>query len=226
MVSIELADVASRLKWQRLKAGLSQANLAELAGVSQVTIQHLESGRNQNSKHLISIATVLKVDPNWLLNGTGLPAEGYYPIRTAVEAHDIAIIDQWNSDPSIVGNDGNGVCDSVAFQRGWLRRHGLEEPSMALVYCSDKANEPTLSLGDVLLVDISATEPSDGKLVIIHTADKQLICRRLVRPITGGWIIRCDNPDKGRYPDAVLTDSAIDEVLIMATVAWKGGRVD
>lgn len=225
-MSNELADVASRLKWQRLKSGLSQANLAELAGVSQVTIQHLESGRNQNSKHLISIATVLKVDPNWLLNGEGQPATGDIPMHTATEINDMAIVGQWNADPSIIGQGGNGVCDSLAFHRDWLRRHCFEEPSMVIFYCSDKANEPTLSFGDILLTDISQSEPADGKLVIILTADKELICRRLVRPLTGGWIIRCDNPDKGRYPDVALTDAAMEEVVIMATAVWKGGRLD
>lgn len=225
-MSNELADVASRLRWQRLKSGLSQANLAEMAGVSQVTIQHLESGRNQNSKHLISIATALKVDPSWLLNGEGLPAMGDIPMHTATEIHDMAIINQWNADPSIIGKGGNGVFDSLAFQRDWLKRHCFDEPSMVIFYCADKANEPTLSLGDVLLIDISKSEPVDGKLVMILNADKELICRRLVRPLTGGWIIRCDNPDKGRYPDMALTDAGFEDVVIMASVVWKGGRLD
>ncbi len=58
-----------RVLTTRLKRELSQQQLADIAGVSQVTIQHLESGRNQTSKKLVDIARALRVSAEWLMSG-------------------------------------------------------------------------------------------------------------------------------------------------------------
>ena len=49
--------------------GLTQVALAKLAGVSQQTITNIESGRNQSSTHLISIAEALGIPASYL-NGS------------------------------------------------------------------------------------------------------------------------------------------------------------
>lgn len=51
--------------------GMSQGELAEKVGLSQVTIQHLESGRNKGTKHILTIARELGVNPTWLEAGKG-----------------------------------------------------------------------------------------------------------------------------------------------------------
>lgn len=58
-----------RILERRTALGLSQHQLAEKAGVSQVTIQHLESGRNATSKKLLEIARALGVTAEWLDSG-------------------------------------------------------------------------------------------------------------------------------------------------------------
>lgn len=58
-----------RILTRRLKLELSQQQLADKAGVSQVTIQHLESGRNRTSKKLVEIARALGVSAEWLMSG-------------------------------------------------------------------------------------------------------------------------------------------------------------
>ena len=45
---------------------MTQEELARAAGVSQVTIQHLESGRNKSSRKLVDIARALGVSSDWL----------------------------------------------------------------------------------------------------------------------------------------------------------------
>lgn len=64
-----------RILERRTALGLSQAQLAEKAGVSQVTIQHLESGRNSTSKKLLEIARALGVTAEWLASGQGSQRE-------------------------------------------------------------------------------------------------------------------------------------------------------
>ncbi len=62
-----------RMLERRTKLDLSQQQLADRSGVSQVTIQHLESGRNRTSKKLVDIARALGVSAEWLLNGGPSP---------------------------------------------------------------------------------------------------------------------------------------------------------
>lgn len=61
--------IHNRLRTTRKALGLTQKALADKADVSQVTIQHLESGRNQSSKKLPQIAQALGQSVDWLVTG-------------------------------------------------------------------------------------------------------------------------------------------------------------
>lgn len=65
-------NISSRLKQSREALGLSQAELAKKAGVSQSTIGNLESGTRKSPKYVLTIATALGVDPMWLQYGSGV----------------------------------------------------------------------------------------------------------------------------------------------------------
>lgn len=66
-----MQPIKDRLLSARNEKGLSQAELAAAVGVSQVAIQHLESGRNRSSTRLTQIARALGVNPDWLDSGNG-----------------------------------------------------------------------------------------------------------------------------------------------------------
>lgn len=66
-----MSEIGKRVRLARNTAGLSQQQLAEDAGVSQVTIQNLESGRNKSTRALLAIARRLNVNPDWLETGNG-----------------------------------------------------------------------------------------------------------------------------------------------------------
>ena len=65
-----MSNIGKRLTEARTRLGWSQEDLADKAGVSQSTIGHLESGRNQSSTRLPKIAAALGVTVEWL-TGTG-----------------------------------------------------------------------------------------------------------------------------------------------------------
>lgn len=64
-----MSDLSTRLKESRLKAGKSQAEVAEAVGIKQPTYQALEKGKNQKSAYLPQIAHFLNVDVLWLQTG-------------------------------------------------------------------------------------------------------------------------------------------------------------
>ena len=65
--------ISSRLKERRLALGLTQHQLAQLAGVRQQTIHRIESGTSVSPRNLLEIADALNCTPKWLLMGDGTP---------------------------------------------------------------------------------------------------------------------------------------------------------
>jgi transcriptional regulator with XRE-family HTH domain len=63
--------LGKRIKAERKRAGLSQTQLATAVGVKQQSISHLERDKAEDTKLILPIATVLKVNPYWLETGKG-----------------------------------------------------------------------------------------------------------------------------------------------------------
>ena len=61
--------IAKRLKWARVKAGMTQKELADKANVSADTIAQTEAGRSERPRRLQEIAAALDVSPGWLAFG-------------------------------------------------------------------------------------------------------------------------------------------------------------
>lgn len=67
-----MQTVAERLKWARGESGLSQRQLAKIAGVSSAYVANVERGLfGIGSNRALRIAETLGVDPSWLLAGSG-----------------------------------------------------------------------------------------------------------------------------------------------------------
>lgn len=64
-----LNSLPDRIKFARKKLNISQTDLADIIGVSQGTIGHIESGRSKDSKWIIAIAKALNVTVEWLVYG-------------------------------------------------------------------------------------------------------------------------------------------------------------
>jgi len=62
---------ATRLKYARERAGLSQSELARRIGIKPQSIQYIESGSTQKSRYTLEIANVLGVSVEWLVYGEG-----------------------------------------------------------------------------------------------------------------------------------------------------------
>lgn len=64
------ATIGERMRQVRLQRGLTQADLAKLAGMSATTVSRIERGRLVPHQHTLQhLATALEVSPWWLLLG-------------------------------------------------------------------------------------------------------------------------------------------------------------
>ncbi|MNF13818.1 Peptidase S24-like protein [compost metagenome] len=66
----------------------------------------------------------------------------------------------------------------------------LNADHLRVIYNQGDSNWPTLSDGEVLLVDVSRLEPSNGKMFAMYDPDDEVIIKRLIRDMSGGWVIR------------------------------------
>ncbi len=68
-----VGTLGERVSSVREERGLSQASLAQKAGVSQGTIGNIESGARKRPRDLVAIAKALDVSADWLETGKGSP---------------------------------------------------------------------------------------------------------------------------------------------------------
>ncbi|MFS6817212.1 MULTISPECIES: helix-turn-helix domain-containing protein [Citrobacter] len=64
-----MESLSDRIKSRRNQLKLTQAELAELVGTKQQTIQQVESGLTKRPRRLVELAEALQCDPRWLLFG-------------------------------------------------------------------------------------------------------------------------------------------------------------
>lgn len=230
MFSILNMDFSDRVKARMKKLGITAVELAEKVGVSKGAVTHWTNGTNEaGGKRLISIAKALECNPDWLSSGYGSEEPEAEPVvEGSPSEKEYALIEQYNSR----GSSGNGYMNDhveikggLAFKRDWLKRMSLREENLKVIYNDGDSNWPTLSDEEVLLIDLSKVEPVSGNMYAMYDPDNEIIIKRLIRDMSGGWIIRSDNQDKTRYPDMPISDEGMRAVVIIGRVVWRGGGI-
>jgi SOS-response transcriptional repressor LexA len=186
-----------RILERRTALGLSQQQLADKAGVSQVTIQHLESGRNATSKKLLEIARALGVTAEWLASGNGQPHAESNVAGTDVQPESFRY-------PVISWVAAGAWAEAVEpFPPGFSDRYEMSDynskgAAFWLEVKGDSMTSPvgtSITEGMLILVDTEA-EAYPGKLVIAKLADsneatfKKLVedgGRRFLKPLNPAY---------------------------------------
>jgi phage repressor protein C with HTH and peptisase S24 domain len=224
-------NLSQRLKAARKHANLTQKELADAAGVSQPVISQLEGGASLKSVHIAKLATTCKVDPLWLSEGVGemLARRAHGPDENGSPSKkEYALIPQYTARASAGSGYHNDHVEltegqGLVFKRDWLKRLSLKEESSCVIYAEGSSMEPTISDGDVLLIDRASTEPRNGKVYAIQRPDGSVSVKRLVQTFAGGWVVRSDNPDKTLYADEQISADDLQHVEIIGRSVWGGG---
>ncbi len=222
-----MSTLGERIRATRKKRNLTQSELAEACGwdSGQARIGNYESGRRSPSiddvrtlAHALGVGIweLITDDEANMVQGSRAP----YGV-----INEFVVINQY----SAAGSAGNGhmndhveVTGGLAFKRAWLQRRHLNPLNLHVIYVYGDSMESTISDGDVVLMDESQTEPLNNKIFVIR-ADGELLIKRLIRSLTGNWIVRSDNEDKRQYPDFELSPSSLAELTILGRVVWHGG---
>lgn len=214
-----MSDLSTRLKESRLKAGKSQAEVAEAVGIKQPTYQALESGKTQKSAYLPQIAKFLGVDAYWLQTGEGdstrplRPSEFVKKFMADVkELRKIPVLDfvQAGSWREVVYDGLNPM--------GWTYSDykGINPEEIFGVAVSGLSMSPRFMPGDQLVVDPNlAAQPGD--FVIACNNDYEVTFKKY--RVTG-----YDEEGREQFqlvplnPDFASLDSQINNIRIIGVV--------
>lgn len=232
---------------KKKELGLTQEKIAaELGdGVTQGAVSHFLNRRTAlNLEAAVVFARLLKVPVSEFserlasdisrLCEDNPSAHGAVPARSCsndlqasseASSDDFTFIDQYDARAAAgTGFDNVHVVlrNTLAFKTEWLRAKGVKAKNLKVIYAHGDSMWPTINHHDVLLVDESRIEPSDGQIFVMGNLEGSIV-KRLVRSGDGGWIICSDNPDKSKYPNRELSDEEINEHRILGRVIWRGG---
>lgn len=228
-------DLGKRVKFQRDKRGWSQSELAKRAEVSQGAISQLENGTSENTRHLSKIAKALKVTTEYLTDGKEMvrdqmpPMEDYVIIGGSKAGQhpspdEYVMIPQYD----LGGSCGSGsmagevsVSGGIVFKKDWVSMIGKQSENLAVCHAVGNSMYPTIEEGQVLLVDVTETEPKSTKIYLIRIDGLHYI-KRLIH-MFGKWIIRSDNADKNNYPDIEIDADRMGDIQIEGRIVWKAG---
>ena len=192
--------------------GLTQSELAESAGISQVTVHKLISGKINKTARIIDLASALKCDPTWLLNGTGAYQPlNEEPIKTIYGQQPIISWSQainWSDDQQAGLSDKDWFpcpvdCSDQTFV---LRVRGI---SMA----------PRFAEGDLIFVD-PAINPVNGKYVIVRLGDEKEASFKMIIIEGAQKYLKADNPD---WPAPILPIDS--NCQIIGTIVFAGRQL-
>lgn len=129
----------------------------------------------------------------------------------------------------VAASAGNGAVlsdenrrDTIAFHRKWLQDtfYNTRPEDIAAISVIGDSMEPTLRQRDVILIDRSTTNVSDGVFVI--SLDGQLMVKRLQRQSSNQILVISDN---SAYPSIVLQYDRINDLRVCGCVKWVGRTI-
>ncbi len=184
--------LSKNIKIKMLELGLTQTELADLVGISQVTINRLLSGKIQKTTKIIEIAKALKCDPNWLLTGQGSTQydsfdnnvetvhhklHGAFPLISWVQAGD------W-SDISLTNvHDADHYPCPIKCSK-----------STFLLKVVGKSMTPIFTEGELIFVD-PEVQATDGKYIVARLEDEDQATFKQLIIEDGQQFLQASNPD-------------------------------
>ena len=187
-------SIGRRVTRLRRLRGLSQAQLAQRAGISVSTVANIENDRVSNPHRLQQIAQVLDVDPMYLMHGV---AAGSAPGEELVGVPMYAV-------PASCGH-GVLVWDEQPFDVCTLPRRWLMDQlghadarSLAVVIAEGDSMEPTFQAGDLLFVDLADRRVREG-IWMLRIGDEVYAKRVAVPPGQQKLVLISDNPAYPRF---------------------------
>jgi phage repressor protein C with HTH and peptisase S24 domain len=211
----------------------SAEQLARLTGVSARGIGHYAAGTSDPTRSkIVSLAEAAGVNVLWLATGEGPKLKGETKKQSL---SDVAFseeeppegyvrVPRYDVSASAGGgaiNVGEQVVDFIQFKPDWIKNVlGASAQSLALIRVKGDSMEPTLSSGDVLLVD-TTDRHFEANAIYVLQLEGSLLVKRIQRKMDGTVVIKSDN--KAYEPETVRGEM-VDQLHVVGRVVWYGRR--
>lgn len=226
---------SERLRDARLKAGLSQKQVADAVGMKQPSYSYLEKNDNASSSLLPEIARVLKVDPIWLRTGehpTGIDSQ----VAKLLENSSNPLLNMGDYDNDRIWVDlvnirfscGTGesiefhfddVIKRVSFDDSFFKSYNVKPANVKLALATGDSQEPYVKNGDMFAIDLADTEIKDGEFYAVYFEGEAMLKQILKEP--GGVLVL--HSLNGKYRDKVISIDNGANFRVIGRQFWRAG---
>jgi len=203
----------------------SGEELSRRTGIPRSTMESYLNGESEpKASRLVAIAQAVQADIEWLVTGNvraldATEVEGASKAGVEQEYAFIPLYDAHISQGHGAWTDGARVLTRLAFTRYSLRKEGLSSETLAAVRVDGDSNEPVLSDGDTVMVDMSRNA-LQGEAFYVIRLDDLLYAKRLQRVYDGSVKIISAN---SAYEPMTVPQNQLTNLEIIGRVVWAGG---
>lgn len=197
----------------------NKASFARRCGFTDGALKAYIRGAKPSVDKALAIADACGVSLRWLATGEGPMRPDTHQSTDDTEFEMITHLEIEASAGAGSLIDNEFVKGKIAFVRKWLRHVGLDPKQLNVISVRGDSMEPSLSDGDIILIDRRDTNPRSGGVYVLNL-DGGLLVKRVQRLLNGDFKIISDNP---RYEPETVPASQLDLVRIIGRVVWHGG---
>lgn len=219
-------SIADKLKYARNFLGKTQLEMAEAVGKTKGGWQTYEKGSAVPGGNVFKALSDLGFNASWFFNdnvpmlldeahrSSPSPADGDYVhiprFEVAASAGGGAMV------------HSEQIVDYLSFRADWVRSVlGVSVGDLALISVIGDSMEPSLSEGDVVLLDMTTRSVLDGSIYALQL-NGGLLVKRIQRMLDGSLVVKSDN---ARYDTEIVSEENAERLKIIGRVVWVGRRL-
>jgi phage repressor protein C with HTH and peptisase S24 domain len=204
---------------------VSNYALSKLTGIADNLLGKYDKGTLPNVDYAAAIADALDISLEWLISGRGemdrQPSSLAPTLTGEAIPPEFALIPYLQVEASAGGgaiNHGEETAQMLAFRNEWLHRNGISPVHAKALTVLGDSMEPTLSSGDVILVDTRVGDVGQPGIYVIRVDDRLMVKR--IQPKFGGALILI--PENPVYSQEEIPADKADQMAVIGLVRWCG----
>lgn len=230
--SVRGVDAVLDRMWEGL--GKPPGSFAMAFDVPEGTVKTWRKRGEVSPRFMVDFAARHDLSLDWLMTGETIQDETIAQSGVAREPDAVyrrSLLEDFVTVPryDVQGSCGAGavihseqIVDYLAFRADWVHTAlGVSEQALALISVKGDSMEPTLSNGDLILLDTSRGAVEDNAVYALQH-NGTLLVKRVQRRMDGTVVVKSDN---ARYEPETLTADQAGALKVVGRVVWSGRRM-